>query len=135
MSNPYKLTRVPKDHWIFAACLNLLHKRGLTVDEALDRLFQMSVPYELRYQWNSEHQETDLIALFYIAKEGEIPLSEKQEIAVWELLGNECLLSLGCNSDYENIPIRRYIEQPKPEPPEQPEWYVRVGEGEAAIAG
>ena len=61
MDNPYKLTRVPKDHWIFAACLNLVGRRGLTVDEVLDRLSEMSVPYELRYQWNDEHQEIEFV--------------------------------------------------------------------------
>ena len=95
----------------------------------------MSVPYELRYQWNDERQEIDLIALFYIAPEGEIPLSEEKELAVWELLGNECLLSLGCNGDRARIAIRSYIERTTPPAPPKPDWYVEpIREAQQASA-
>ena len=71
----------------------------------------MSVPYQLQYQWNDQRQEIDSIALFYIVPEGEIPLSKEKELAVWELLGNECLLSLGCNGDRNEMQQKMTAEQ------------------------
>lgn len=128
-SNLYRLQTLPKNHWILAACLNLVGKRGLTPDEALDRIIEAGIPFDFMYQWSEKRQEIDVLAVFYIAKLDEIPITDEQHLFLWNLFGNESLLGMGSGSirDYENIPIRKHIEKNKSTPPQKPSWYTNLG--------
>ncbi|HIK32177.1 MAG TPA: hypothetical protein IGS17_12515 [Oscillatoriales cyanobacterium M59_W2019_021] len=128
-SNSYRLQILPKDCWILAACLNLVSKRGLTPDEALDRIIEAGIPFKLMYQWSQKRQEIDVLAVFYIAKLEEIPLTDEQHLFLWDLFGNESLLGMGAGSirDYDNIPIRQHIERHHSTPPPKPNWYTNPG--------
>lgn len=122
----HKLRSLPKDHWILAACLNLVQRRGITPDEAIDCVTEAGIPFNLMYQWSKKRQELDILAVFYIARLEDIPLTDEQHQFLWNLFGNESLLGLGAGSirDCEDIMVRAYLETPPPPPPEKPSWYV-----------
>lgn len=121
----HKLRSLPKDHWILAACLNLVQRRGITPDEAIACVTEAGIPFDLMYQWSNKRQELDILAVFYIARLEDIPLTDEQHQFLWNLFGNESLLGMGAGSmrDYENIMVRSHLETLPPAPP-KPSWYV-----------
>lgn len=128
IKHQHKLRTLPKDHWILAACLNLVQKRGITPDEAIDRVTAAGIPFNLMCQWSNKRQELDILAVFYIARLEDIPLTDEQHQFLWNLFGNESLLGMGAGSirDYENIMVRSHLETLAP-PPTKPNWYVHPG--------
>jgi hypothetical protein len=121
---------VPKNHWILAACLNLVPKRGITPDEALTQVTEAGIPFDIMCQWSDKRQELDVLAVFYIARLEDIPLTDKQNRFLWNLFGNESLYGMGAGSkkDRVNIMVRDDIKFPPPEPPPKPSWYVNPGQ-------
>ena len=52
----HRLRSLPKNHWILAACLNLVPKRRITPDEAIERVTAAGIPFNLMYQWSNKRQ-------------------------------------------------------------------------------
>jgi hypothetical protein len=125
----YGPVAVPKNHWILAACLNLVPKRGITPDEAIAQVTEAGIPFDLMYQWSNKRQELDVLAVFYIARNEDIPLTDEQEQFLWSLFGNESLYGMGAGShrDRVNIIVRDCIKTPPPPPP-YPIGYLNPGQ-------
>jgi hypothetical protein len=125
----YGLITIPKDHSLLAACLNLVSKRGITPDEALARVTEAGIPFDIICQWSDRRQELDVVAVFKIARIGESPLTDKQDRFLWDLFGNESLLCLVARKhhDCKNVMVRDHIKFPPPEPPPYPDGYLNPG--------
>ncbi|MEG4839748.1 hypothetical protein [Microcoleus sp. B9-D4] len=131
----YRLRSLPKNHWILALCLNLVYKREMTPDKAIGCITEANIPFDLMYQWSAKREEIDVLAVFYIARLEDIPLTDEQHLFLWDLFGNESLLGMGAGSirDYENISVRAHIEKVSDAPP-KPNWYVNLGKSPQTVS-
>ncbi len=117
---PCKFLFPPKGHWFLLICLNLVQKKGMTPDEAMMQLDRIGVEPKLMYQWNEKYREIDVLAVIYSQPLNEPRhLTEVQENRIWEIFGNECILSMGNGTgrEYPNFNARNEIEKRVPPPP------------------
>lgn len=109
-------------------CLNRVDRKGLTPDEAMGAIASVGVTPTLMYQWNEQYRELDVLAVIYCQPiESERGVTEEQENRLWEIFGNECLLSMGNGTgrDYPQFNARRELEKRVPLPPSsKPSWHL-----------
>ena len=90
MTNPCKFDRFPPDHWLMVVCLNLVPLRGLSVDEAIEKMTDLGITPELRYQWNEALGSLDLLAIVQcdpLNLDGEPSLSDETIGQLWDIFG------------------------------------------------
>ena len=115
---PCKLTLPPDGYRQVSICLNRVGLRGLTIDEAMEKLAELGFSPELRYQWNRDYQEIDLFALICSEPMEEMSLTEEQDDQLWEIFGNETVLYvLGCEADQDSDWLARWDLEQEVEPP------------------
>ena len=129
MTNPYKFAYFPPDHWLMVVCLNLVPLRGLSVDEAIEKMTDLGITPELRYQWNEARSEIDVLAIVQcdpLNLDGEPSLSDETIRQLWEIFGKESMwsTSTGRTGDLSKTLIRAKLERPRPSAPPKPDWYV-----------
>jgi hypothetical protein len=120
---PCKFSFPPKGHWFLLVCLNLVHKKGMTPDEAMMQIDRIGVEPTLMYQWNEKYREIDVLAVIYDRPLNHPRnLTEAQEDRIWEIFGNECILSMGNGTgrEYPHFNARNEIEKQVPPPPQKP---------------
>ncbi|HIK33380.1 MAG TPA: hypothetical protein IGS17_15805 [Oscillatoriales cyanobacterium M59_W2019_021] len=131
MTNVFKFSQFPPKHWLMVVCLNLVRQRRLTDDEAIARILELGILPTLQYQWNSDRGEFDLLAIVQCDPMDEYTLSDEQIDRLWEIFGTESMLSMSTgDGDLSGVSVREQLEQTVPEPPPQPDWYVRPGGGD-----
>ncbi|MCA1994266.1 MAG: hypothetical protein LDL41_19800 [Coleofasciculus sp. S288] len=116
---PCKLTLPPDSYRQVSICLNRVHLRGLTIDEAMKKLAQLGFSPKLRYQWNPKRQEIDVFALICEEPIEEMSITDEQDKQLWNIFGNETVLYvLGCEADRDEDWLARWdLEQDVPPPP------------------
>lgn len=137
MTIPCQFSQFPPNHWLMVVCLNRVCLRGLTVDAAMEKIAELGITPELKYQWNPIEEEIDVLAIVQcdpLEKDRELSLSEAQIQQLWDIFGDESLLSrsTGKNGDLSKVLVRQKLKHPVPTPPSKPSWYGK-SMGEALV--
>jgi hypothetical protein len=130
MTIPCQFSQFPPNHWLMVVCLNRVCLRGLTVDAAMEKIAELGITPELKYQWNPLEEEIDVLAIVQcdpLEKDRELSLSEAQIQQLWDIFGDESLLSrsTGKNGDLSKVLVRQKLKLPVPPPPLKPSWYKK----------
>lgn len=132
-----KLEFPPEGWHLVVVCLNRVPLRGLSVDEAIAAIARTGIDPQLSYQWNSDHNEIDVLVVISMKPiEDTTDADEQRENRLWEIFGDEAMLSIGnaTGKPYPDFSVRWHLEQSTPPAPPKPDWYKPTREAQQVSA-